>query len=67
VQWLGDGWHILAVTAPMDQKPSCSKIRRLWHIWQSPLGISRCDGRDMPTVTPITKQIATVGEVEADS
>jgi hypothetical protein len=67
MQWLADGWHILAVTAPMDQKLSCSKIRRLWHIGQSPLGILRGDDRDMPAVTPTTMQIATAGEVEADS
>jgi hypothetical protein len=31
------------------------------------LGKSRCDGRDMPTVSPTIVQIAKVGEVEADT
>jgi hypothetical protein len=31
------------------------------------LGISRCDGRDMPTVAPTFVPIATVGELQAES
>jgi hypothetical protein len=30
------------------------------------LGQSRCDSRDMPTVTPTIARIATVGELEAE-
>jgi hypothetical protein len=32
-----------------------------------PFGISRCDGRDMPTVAPTFVRIATVGELQAES
>jgi hypothetical protein len=30
------------------------------------LGISRCDGRDMPMVAPAFARIATVGELDAE-
>jgi hypothetical protein len=36
------------------------------YVWAT-VGISRCDGRDMPTVTPTIPQIATVVKIEAES
>jgi hypothetical protein len=54
----------------IDLKPAPSKIRQNLAAVAypaKPFGISHCDGRDMPTVTPTFVQIATVGELEAES
>jgi hypothetical protein len=53
---------------PTDLKPGCSKIPQnlpAVAYRAKPLGLSHCDGRDMPTVTPTIEQMATVGELEA--
>jgi hypothetical protein len=55
---------------PIDLKPGRSKIRQnlLAVAYQAkPLGISRCDDHDMPTVAPTIVRMATVGELEAES
>jgi hypothetical protein len=54
---------------PTDLKPGHSKIRQnlpAVAYWAKPLGISRCDGGDMPTVVPTIVQMATVGKLEAE-
>jgi hypothetical protein len=53
---------------PTDFKPGHSKIRQnlLAVAYQAKsLGISWCDGRDMPTVAPAIVQMAKVSELEA--
>jgi hypothetical protein len=53
---------------PMDQEPSCSKSRQNLpaEAYRAKfLGISCCDGRDMPTVA--IERMATVGELDAKS
>jgi hypothetical protein len=57
---------------PTDLKPGSSKIRQnllavAYRYRAKPLGILRCDGHDMPMITPTIAQIATVGESEAKS
>jgi hypothetical protein len=55
---------------PIDLKPGRVKIRQnlpgVAYRAKS-LGISRCDGRDLPTVAPTIARIATVGELDAES
>jgi hypothetical protein len=53
---------------PKDMKPGCSKIHQNLSAvaYQAKiLGISRCDGCDIPTVAPTIVQMATVGQLEA--
>jgi hypothetical protein len=55
---------------PIDKEPGCSKIRQNLPAVAYPakiLGISRCDGPDMPMVTPNIERIATVVEINAES
>jgi hypothetical protein len=55
---------------PTDLKPGSSKFRQnlpAVAYREKPLGISRCDGRDMPTVASTIVQMTTVGELEANS
>jgi hypothetical protein len=52
---------------PTDLKPGRSKIRQnlLAVTYRAkPLGISRCDGHNMPTITPTIVRMATVGKLK---
>jgi hypothetical protein len=54
---------------PKDLNPGHGKIRQnlLAVAYQAkPLGISCCDGHNMPTVSPTILRMATVGELEAE-
>jgi hypothetical protein len=64
----------MAVTAryanTVDLKPGHSKLRQTMPAVAyraTPLGISRCDGRDMPMVAPTVARSATVGKLEVES
>jgi hypothetical protein len=51
---------------PMASKLGCSKIRQnlpAVAYWAKSLGISRCDGCDMPTVATTIVRIATVSKL----
>jgi hypothetical protein len=69
-------WRVLTIRAMVgatvgisrSSQPGHSKIRQNLPAgaYQAKfLSISRCDGRDMPTVAPTIEQIATVGEIDA--
>jgi hypothetical protein len=55
---------------PTNLKLGCSKIRQNLPdvaYRAKPLGISLCDGSDMPIVVPTIVQMATVRELEVES
>jgi hypothetical protein len=55
---------------PTDLTLGRSKIRQnllAVAYWANPLGLSLCDGRNIPRVAPTIVQMATVSELEAES